>query len=151
MEIGSWDDDRLLKTEAGSRSSFYGLRSVIETLVWLHYCLDRYYFLLCCEWLGHSWYVVVMWFVLANRVSNTLFIQCWYDCYSMLITYAWLNSIHVDWLWSMNKLLEILDVLWLAGGQFGQWETEENDKLVAEDLSWSWRINPNSSEGIRKL
>jgi hypothetical protein len=33
-------DDWLLKTEAGSISAFYGLRSVTETLVWLHYCLD---------------------------------------------------------------------------------------------------------------
>ena len=33
---------RLLKTEAGSRSSFYGLRSAIGTLVWLHCYLNGY-------------------------------------------------------------------------------------------------------------
>jgi hypothetical protein len=48
---------KLLDDEAGSRSAFYGLRSITETLVWLHYCLDGYYCLLCCECLGNSWYV----------------------------------------------------------------------------------------------
>jgi hypothetical protein len=33
-------DDRVLKTEEGFRSTFYGLRSTIETLVWLHCCID---------------------------------------------------------------------------------------------------------------
>jgi hypothetical protein len=46
----------LLNDEAGSRSAFYGLRSIIETLVWLHYCIDGYYCLMCCECLGHFWY-----------------------------------------------------------------------------------------------
>ncbi len=40
METFVLVDDWLLKTEASSRSAFYGLRSITETLVWLHYCLD---------------------------------------------------------------------------------------------------------------
>jgi hypothetical protein len=40
MEICGSADDKLLKTEAGSRSALYGLRSFTETLVWFHYCLD---------------------------------------------------------------------------------------------------------------
>ena len=40
MEICGWANDKLLNTEAGSISAFYGLISVIETLVWLHYSLD---------------------------------------------------------------------------------------------------------------
>jgi hypothetical protein len=47
---------KLLDDEAGSRYAFYGLRSITDTLVWLHYCLDGYYFLMCCECLGNSWY-----------------------------------------------------------------------------------------------
>jgi hypothetical protein len=46
----------LLKTEAGSRFTFYGLRSTIETMVWLHCCLGGYSCLLCSEFLRHSWY-----------------------------------------------------------------------------------------------
>jgi hypothetical protein len=48
--------DKLLKNEAGSKSAFYGLRSAIETMVWLHCCLDGYSFLLCSEFLRNSWY-----------------------------------------------------------------------------------------------
>jgi len=40
MDICVWDDDWLLKIEESYRSTFYGLRFVTETLVWLHYCLD---------------------------------------------------------------------------------------------------------------
>jgi hypothetical protein len=123
MKICVWSDDWLLNIEAGSRSTFYELRSITETLVWLHYCLDGYYCLLCCECLGNSWYDCYDVFMLVDGVRNTLMIQYWYDGYSMLISYTWLSSIHIDWLWSMSKLLESLDVLWLAGGQFGQWET----------------------------
>jgi hypothetical protein len=46
----------LLKTEAGSISTFYGLRSSIEIMLWLYYCLDGYYCLLCGECLRNSWY-----------------------------------------------------------------------------------------------
>jgi hypothetical protein len=46
----------LLNTEASSRSTFYGLKSATETLVWFHCCLDGYSFLLCGEFLMHSWY-----------------------------------------------------------------------------------------------
>jgi hypothetical protein len=56
MEIYVLPGAKLLDDEAGSRSAFYGLRSITETLVWLHYCLDGYYYLMCCEFLGHSWY-----------------------------------------------------------------------------------------------
>jgi hypothetical protein len=47
---------KLLDDEVGSKFSLYGLRYITETLVWLHYCLDGYYFLMCCEFLGNSWY-----------------------------------------------------------------------------------------------
>ena len=56
MEIFVWAGAKLLDDEAGSRFAFYGLRSITKTLVWLHYCLDRCYCLICCECLGHSWY-----------------------------------------------------------------------------------------------
>jgi hypothetical protein len=56
MEICVWAGAKLLDDEAGSRSAFYGLRSITETLVCLHYCLDGYYCLMCCECLGNSWY-----------------------------------------------------------------------------------------------
>jgi hypothetical protein len=49
-------DDGLLETKAGSRSAIYGLKSSIETLVWLHCCLDGYSCLLCSECLRNSWY-----------------------------------------------------------------------------------------------
>jgi hypothetical protein len=55
MEICVSNGAKLLDDEAGSRFSFYGLKSTTKTLVWLHYCLDGYY-LMCCEFLGHSWY-----------------------------------------------------------------------------------------------
>jgi hypothetical protein len=47
-------DDGLLESKAGSRSAIYGLKSAIETLVWLHWCLDGYSCLLCSECLRHS-------------------------------------------------------------------------------------------------
>ena len=56
MKICFWTDDWLLKTEEGSRSPFYGLKFVTKSLVWLHYCLDLCYCLLCFEFLGHSLY-----------------------------------------------------------------------------------------------
>jgi hypothetical protein len=45
-----------LKSEASSRSAFYGLKSTIKVLVWLHSCLDGYSCLLYGECLRHSWY-----------------------------------------------------------------------------------------------
>jgi hypothetical protein len=56
MKTYGLDDDRLLKIEAGSRSTFYGLIYAIEILVWLHCCLDEYSFLLCSQCLRNSWY-----------------------------------------------------------------------------------------------
>ena len=56
MEIYVWDGAKLLDDEWSSKFSFYGLRYIIETLVWLHYFLDGYYCLMCCEFLGNSWY-----------------------------------------------------------------------------------------------
>jgi hypothetical protein len=47
---------RLLNTEDGSRSPFYGLISSIEIMVWLHYFLDGYSCLLCSEFLRNYWY-----------------------------------------------------------------------------------------------
>jgi hypothetical protein len=45
-----------LKSEASSKSAFNGLRSSIETLVWLLSCLDGYSCLLYGEFLRNSWY-----------------------------------------------------------------------------------------------
>jgi hypothetical protein len=46
----------ILNIEASSRYEFYGLRCNIETLVWLHCCLDGYSCLFCGEFLMNSWY-----------------------------------------------------------------------------------------------
>ena len=52
----------------------------------------------------------------------------------------------------MSKLLESLDVLWLAGGQFGQWKTEEIMLVGCRGSECVMKkINPNSSEGIHRL
>jgi hypothetical protein len=56
MEICVCAGAKLLDDEADSRSAFYGFISITETLVWLHYCLDGYYCLMCCECLGHFLY-----------------------------------------------------------------------------------------------
>jgi hypothetical protein len=56
MEICVLASAKILDDEAGSRSTFYGLRSITKTLVWLHYCLDGHYCLMYCECLGNSWY-----------------------------------------------------------------------------------------------
>jgi hypothetical protein len=47
---------RFLKAEASSRYALYGLRSAIETLVWLHSCLDGYSCILYGECLRNYWY-----------------------------------------------------------------------------------------------
>jgi hypothetical protein len=48
---------KFLKSKASSRSTFYGFRSAINVLVWLHSCLDGYSCLLYGECLRNSWYV----------------------------------------------------------------------------------------------
>jgi hypothetical protein len=57
MEICVRAGVKLLDDEAGSRSAFYGLKSITETLAWLHFCLDRYYCLICY---GPSWLIWLM-------------------------------------------------------------------------------------------
>jgi hypothetical protein len=39
--------------------------------------------------------VVMMWFELVDRVSNTLMIKYRYDGYSILVSYTRLTSIHI--------------------------------------------------------
>jgi hypothetical protein len=47
---------RFLKVEASSISSLVGLRSTIETMVWLHSCLDGYSCIFYDECLRNCWY-----------------------------------------------------------------------------------------------
>ena len=142
MEIFVWAGAKLLDDEEGSRSTFYGLRYITETLVWLHYCLDRYYCLICCKSLGHSWYgsydmAQFGWFGWwSEQHSFDLVVTwlVWYTSYLYMIEIAliliWCGAWARYW-----KAWMCCDWLWVSldsGRQKWKW------LQVAEDLSmWS--------------